>query len=84
MIPAMSRNQTRRLGVLLARTGVRRFLFLSAAREALFLRSVVRAGLRFVSLTLVTIEVKDFLRVGAAHAASFRNWPVVVKRTTFY
>jgi hypothetical protein len=57
------------------------FFFLATAREALFLRPIVRAGLQFVRLTLVAVEVKDFLRVGAAHVVSFRKWRVVVKRT---
>ena len=79
MIPAVIRNQT--TNRLSGRALFGRF-FLAAARETLLLRSVVRAGLQFVRLTLVAVKVKDFLRVGTAHAASLRRWRVVVKRIT--
>ncbi len=50
------------LGFLMALLFSLDFLFFAAsAREALFLRSIVRTGLQFVRLTLETVEVKDFL-----------------------
>ena len=70
-----------RLSVLLDWAGLR-LLFLAPSRESLLLRSVVRAGLFLVLLTLVAVEKQNLLRVAGTHTDSLSRWSRAVKRTT--
>jgi hypothetical protein len=54
----------------------------ASAREPLLLRPVVRARFQLIGLTSIAVEVKDFLRVAAAHTRSLARWQRAEKRTT--
>ena len=77
----MKGDRLNRLSVLLGLAGLRS-LFLAPSGESLLLRSVVRAGLFLVLLTLVAVEKENLLRVAGTHTASFRTWPRAVKAST--
>ena len=57
-------------------------LGLQALHFAPFHGPIMRMGLLVILAARATGEEQDRLSVGTAHAASFRRWPVVVKRST--
>ena len=71
-----------RLSVLLGLARLNRRFFLAPSREPAFLVAEVRTGFQFVVLTLVAVEVQDFLRVRGTHAPILARCRVVGKRTT--
>jgi hypothetical protein len=81
MIRPMKGDRMNRLSVLLYLAGLR-LLFLAPPREPLLLRSIVRAGLFLVLLTLVAVEKQNLLRVAGTHIVSLSRWPRAVKRAT--
>jgi hypothetical protein len=70
------------LGVLFGLDGGSGFFRFPATVGALLLRFVVRVRFLVVVAALPTEKEEDFLRVGTAHADSFRIWLLVVKRIT--
>jgi hypothetical protein len=81
MIRPMKGDRMNRLSVLFGLSGLRGF-FLPPSRESLLLRSVVRAGLFLVLLTLVAVEKQNLLRVAGTHTDSLSRWPRAVKAST--
>lgn len=81
MTRPMKGDRINRLGVLFGLAGLYGF-FLAPSGESLLLRSVVRAGLFLVLLTLVAVEEQNLLRVAGTHTLSFRTWRRAVKAST--
>jgi len=62
--------------------GLSGFTLFQPLRLAPFHRAVMGVHLFVILGARATEEEENLLRVGTAHAASFRSWRVVVKRST--